>query len=190
MLAPFAGSYDMSMVDEACSENEHRLLAILEVFAEIEQGDPRLMIVLAASRIDAVFEAFTPKLARQHKSRPPRRFSRRVKLAWSKGRIDDDFRRYVDALRYLRNETVHRPTTSVTLTIGEPLKRIEIMHDCTRQVPVWSDQPTPAADFGRCVFASCVAGVMAAELEFTDEAGEVLPMSFEPLAVDDGGLTR
>ncbi|WP_182865035.1 hypothetical protein [Stieleria mannarensis] len=156
------------------------VLDVLQSFAEVEMGDPRMMIVLATARIEAALitahETYLPELPR------PAKLQTCIKAARNNGLIATDFCGYADALRRIRNRIVHTPTTIRDLASGELRLWIDRIHGLSARLPVWDRPIYPSDDFRRSVYAATVAGVVVAEVDFFDLTGGLIAKGFESTA--------
>ncbi|MDV6030369.1 MAG: hypothetical protein F9B45_09735 [Phycisphaera sp. RhM] len=156
------------------------VLDVLQSFAEVELGDPRMMVVLATARTEsamiAMHETYLPELPR------PARLQTCIKAARNNGLIASDFCGYADALRRIRNRIVHTPTTIGDLATGELGLWVDRIHALSARLPVWERPSYPREDFRRSVYAATVAGVIVAEVDFFDHAGGLIAKGFESTA--------
>ncbi|WP_436716387.1 hypothetical protein U8335_02240 [Roseiconus lacunae] len=163
---------------EVLTHNEATLMDALEAFAEIEDADPRLLIILAAARIETAIEqaidVYAPKGRRM-----PHKFHSRVNYARQMWIVADDFVPYVRAIRKLRNIVAHRPTRRASVVDPECQSLIEQAFRYAEPVPIWPQPVPPSDDLRRCIFATCLAGVIAAEMDFFDPLGNLIPKGFE-----------
>lgn len=165
---------------DAMDHNKAVLYDALNTFAEIEEGDPRFMVILSAARMEtAIYEAI--ETFGDDVKRNPSRFQSRMKLARDLGIIDSHFLNYLEAVRKLRNIIAHRPTDKFCMGRGECLKWLRSAFSYSASVPIWYYTIDPAEDLRRSTFAVCLAGVLAAEMDFFDPMGHLVPKGFRPV---------
>tara|TARA_R110002049_G_scaffold47902_1_gene138353 strand:- start:46190 stop:46702 length:513 start_codon:yes stop_codon:yes gene_type:complete len=153
------------------TENERRLRDVVELFAEIKCDDPRLMVVLAAGRIDAALMQMLDTYKRSDQ-RPPAKFQTRTRLAREWKLIDQPFATYVSNVRLLRNHIVHRDTRKGSLRSGPLASLTAKISDAASIVML--------AEFGvqDRLHAAMVAGVLTAELDFFRADESLIPHGF------------
>ncbi|TWU39162.1 hypothetical protein Q31b_42470 [Novipirellula aureliae] len=173
--------YDWTDKEQGClTENQERIQSAVEMLAEIESGDPRFMIVLASARIDAaLIDLFS---AYREGRKMPGVFHRRSSVALECGLIDRGYNRFAQHVRTIRNRIVHGTTRASSLSEQPLASFVRKIHDETSIIPVWPDGPiAPEDDLTRSVYASMLAGVVAIELDFFDEAGKLVSKGFPSL---------
>ncbi len=140
---------------------------------EVESSDPRLMIILAASRIEGSLNAVLAEHASSFKV--SKRFRTRINAAHTLQLIDDDLREFFDLVRWLRNRIAHDLTYAGSLSCDPfaPMVR--------RLCELAGGAAAPVADGYRGLRAALVAGVMAVGLSVSGADGSVTPQSFSRL---------
>ncbi|MDM4014676.1 hypothetical protein [Roseiconus lacunae] len=160
--------------------NEATVLDTLQAFAEIEEGDPRLMVIVAGARIESAIDEAIQTYGPESQKLPSK-FHTRMSRVRDLGIVEPEFARYVTSVRRLRNFIAHRPTRDSCLSGHECFPLIRKAFDYSASVPVWHDSVDPDTDLRRSVFALCVAGVMASEIDIFDPLGALVPKGFTAL---------
>ncbi|TWU66896.1 hypothetical protein V7x_24670 [Crateriforma conspicua] len=163
------------------THNQSLVVQTIVQFAEVEDSDPRLAIVLAASRIDdALIDLL--QTYRLTKSQVPRTLRQRTGRARGIHLIDRRLYDFIDSLRVLRNAVCHGQTDRMAL-LKDPLRHhTEMIHDAASAVRFWTDGPVdPHDDLKRSVIGACVVGVLAVSIDLFDDDGRLVRKSFETL---------
>ena len=171
------------------SHNHERFTDAMRCFAEVECGDPRLIVIVAAARIEiAVLESL--ELYAHDIERMPNKFHSRMNQAKQRGIIDASFSKYASAIRKLRNIIAHQPTQLGSLKHGECQTLLRLAFNHMSSVPIWGETVDPDDDLVRSVFAICLAGVLAAEMDFFDDRGSLIPKGFNALREWAAGIEQ
>lgn len=176
MNTPISLAEFRCMDPDQMPHNEGVLYDVVQCFAEIEFSDPRLMIIIAAARIESAllttFRVYLPEF------KPPSKFRTLVNSSRDNGLIDLDFASYLTALRRLRNFVAHNRSDGKSLKAKGRWSLVTQMHDLTECVPVWGSVVPPTTDIRKSVFAFSLAGVLAAELDRFDRDGLLITKGF------------
>ena len=151
---------------------------VLEWSSGFKETDVRLMILIAASRIDDDLKSLLNSVM-LHESggsdrlfgndRPLGSFSSRIILAYRLGLIDRDFESFLQTLRKLRNDSAHA-STPLDISIPPHIDRVRSLFQITESSPVYKDlfggfdPPLSVKDDPkRCLLTSFMIAVMNLE---------------------------
>ncbi|WP_143549404.1 hypothetical protein [Rhodopirellula bahusiensis] len=162
------------------NQNDTTTLNAIESLSELEECDPRLMVVVAAARIDKALMEMVELYCRDLK-RMPGMFMSRIKAAHREALIDERLRSFATKLRLLRNQIVHCDTRQDCMVSGRLARQTEQLCQLSAAVPVWGpcEPIEPQRRFNRRIYAAMLSGVLAFELTFFDDAENVRTKSFE-----------
>lgn len=162
------------------NQNDTTTLNAIESLSELEECDPRLMVVVAAARIDKALMEMLELYGRDLK-RMPGMFMSRIKAAHREALIDERLRSFATKLRLLRNQIVHCDTRQDCMVSGRLARQTEQLCQLSAAVPVWGpcEPMEPQRRFSRRIYAAMLSGVLAFELTFFDDAENVRVKSFE-----------
>ena len=172
----------------ADSEYPPDLLHQIVTWAKELEGDERLMIIIATSRLEDLLKRLLQK-AMLHQGggqdslfspdRPLGTFSSRILLAYRLGLIDRDYESFLQTLRKLRNDAAHA-VQHIDLSTSPHLDRIIYMQSLTSTNPIWGKITNipidPKNDPGRSLFASLTFAVLC---------GESAVLKAKPFEIDD-----
>ena len=142
-----------------------RIERVLEYFAEVEDEDPRLILLLGYARIHtAIRDLIDRHTARQTNGRKPNLFKTQISSLRRAGVFDTGYYEYLRLYGRLRNHVAHYVTSRTTLAAEPYLSDVLRLHELSSVVRVWPEPISPVDDLGRSVFALAIAGCLAIEL--------------------------
>ncbi len=149
---------------------DQKTIEVLEHFAEVEDSDPRLILILGYARIHtAIRDLIDQHIARQTNGRKPNLFKTQISSLRRAGVFDAGYYEFLRLYARVRNGIAHHVTTSTALTREPYLSDVLRLHELSSASHVWLESVPPSEDLRRSVFALAIAGCLAIELDFAGE---------------------
>ena len=153
-------------------------LLIIQHFAEVEDCDPRLMLIIGYARIHTkIRDLIDQHVARQTNGRKPNLFKTQTSALRRAGVLEPSYFEFLRLYARVRNGIAHRITSRRALTQEPYQSDVLRLHELSSAVRVWPESVSPTDDLRRCVFALSIAGCLAIELDFDGQ-----PRGFDALA--------
>lgn len=144
---------------------------IIRYFAEVEDVDPRLMLILGYARIHTTIrDLIDQHVARQTNGRKPNLFKTQTSALRRVGVLEASYYEFLRLYARVRNGIAHRITNRRALMQEPYHSDLLRLHELSSAVRVWPESVSPTDDLGRCVFALSIAGCLAIELDFEGQA--------------------
>jgi len=146
----------------------------------LAKGDERVMILVAAARLDDDLKTLLQKVMLHDGGgedrlfdvdRPLGTFSSRILLAFRLGLIDRECESYLQSLRKLRNDAAHS-TTPIRLDLPPHIDRVTHLFSQTKKSKLWPEfaeglsgkAPTPKTEPKSCLYFSLYIAIANLEI--------------------------